>query len=275
MSSTTVSSVNKYLLGNNKAPVVNTQLATNQTFPDNFNGLIALFKTNALIQYHDCRYTFSVSGDGDSYKNVSNGYELLVSSYKKSLHSYNTKNSCPGTMLYNTDPQDGTYFRWWQNNDPYHSNLSLVNYLDGVSIGNPNTDGMYRGTGNVYSGGGVGHFYTTIYDSGSVNGEFFQQKFPFKARLINVQFMCRTNSGNRGPKLVRLLGSDDGSTWNYIDDITYGTYTNSTYNVGNVTTTKRFSYIRCVILSTIGDSHLNIQQMRWNFDTWTLQSGTE
>ncbi len=270
MSSTSVSSVNKYLLGTKGG---STELGTNITFPSNFNGLQTAFNQSSLKTYNDCRYNFTVSGDGDAYKN--DDYELLASSYSYASSSKPWLQHAPPHM-FNSDPESGSQLNLWAGGGAYSSVNNLGYYLDGVFQGNFNVTGVYRGTGDIYTGGGVGHYFTTIHNSGSVDGLWFQMKFPFKVKMNNIQIKGRDNNPSRGPEQITVLGSDDGSTWTFIQHLTFASaYTNGAFQQQNISTSKRFLYIRFVITHTKGNDNLNIRQVLLNFDTWSKTSSTE
>jgi hypothetical protein len=272
MSISTISTINKYLLNFKKLAIANTPLATDVTFPENFNGVQALFDTVENKTYNDCRYTFPVSGDSDSWKN-SNDYELLVSSYR-----YDTLKYTVATQIYSSFDFTTTEWNMWTVNALFSDTRSLPYNLDGVSQGNYTQFEVYTAGGGVYRGGGVGYFWTTVYDGNqSVSGEWFQQKFPFKIKLNSISIMAPPYGAfeKNSPKDVRVLGSDDGMTWFFITDLVFTPYTRRVWQTQSIVTNSIYSYVRCVVPTVILEKQgIHIQQLKYNFDAWDITMPT-
>jgi hypothetical protein len=79
MSVSTVSAVNLYLLDTDAAPAapVTVLKQSNMVFPTSCTGM-----TTTMGSYNniDCRHTFSSGMSGTAWRDVTNGYQLLVSS---------------------------------------------------------------------------------------------------------------------------------------------------------------------------------------------------
>lgn len=259
MSVSSVSSVNQYLLSTKSSVPTLTLRQANMLFPGSFTGLAT---TLGNMNVANARITFSSGMSGTAWRDVTNGYEIECSSY----FGY----TGPPTIIYNGNEifdglSDANSF--WSPS----SNSSQLNYfLMGVDKGKYTQASSYNASG-IYIGGGTNYFWTTVYDTNqSVNGEWIQVEFPFKAMLLDLQMCARFNAPQRGPKNVRVLGSDNGTTWTFIADVLFGTYTNSSYQIKAITTTLAFSYIRCVFIDIItADPNLNIGDMRLRFDAYT------
>jgi hypothetical protein len=255
MSSTTVSSINQYILsykGIVVPPVPYLLKQSNMVFPDSFTNMTTMF-TN--LHTDDARITFSSGMSGTAWRDVANGYELLCSSYN------NWQGGDEEYIHDMFDSSGGTTF-WYVS----HPSSSWTYKLDGINQGKY-TQGSYN-SGGAYIGGGTGYYWTTTYNTGSVSGDWFQIKFPFKALFKGMDLMARTNALPRCAKAVRVLGSNDGTTWYFLVNLTYTTFTSNVWQSKTGTASDKFFYIRIVVLSTIGDANLNIGSCRITYDVY-------
>jgi hypothetical protein len=268
MSSSTISTVNKYLLSST-GPYVppgpnNNPIETNQVFPYDGNGVDGELKTTLVnTTPYKTIHNFSLS----TYSNIKNGDYILRSSSAVGLNN----NQMDAQMLFTS-----------------HVNMNYSGtFMFGRVPANPTWNGFYNDAGVfksytqnpfntlTYLGGGTGFFYTTTYDTGSVNGEWIEIKFPYKARIKSIS--CKPVAGNYvyGPRAGKVLGSDDGTTWFYIGDYSStSTPANVFYKSEFVTNTKRFQYIRFVVT---GCGHVNCSMgwLKYELDIYDLTADTE
>jgi hypothetical protein len=275
MSNSTISTVNKYLLNAKSIAAVATNplLASNVSFPDDFNGLRTEFNTTESQLWNDCRKVFSVTGDTDTWKNSTDGYQILSSSYLRGASAPSNCMAIPN--IYCNLPDDSGGPSGWSVNRMFNGQWAITNYLDGVDIGNYNVDYVYTNSGTLYIGGGTGYFYTTSYNNntGAVSGEWFEQKFPFKAQMKSISFMARRSPYiNRCVKTVYILGSDTGvDNWFLIKIVTgFTAYTDGVFQTLPITTDQKFQYIRFVITETTGGNSIQIQEVKMTFDAYVL-----
>jgi hypothetical protein len=256
MSSSSVSSVNKYILsstGPYVPPPPGLQQA-NMIFPDSFTGMTTTMNN---LTTNDAHITFSSGMSGVAWRDIANGYELLCSSYT----------TWSGLQLGVQDMHNGINNAFWS--PSLNDAAAAVYYLDGVNKGKF-TQKSYS-AGGSYIGGGTNYFFTTVYDSGSVNGEWFQIKFPFKSVLKAIDIMPSANPVDRAPATVTVLGSDNGTTWIFMANLTYSSYTASTFNSKSISTSSQYYYYRVVIKTLNGTTSqvLNVGSVRYTFDAWT------
>jgi hypothetical protein len=260
MSSSSVSSVNKYLLSSTGPyvpvpPPTYTLLQSNVAFPAGYTGLTTQMNG---ITTTDRRITFTPTGTG-SWRNQP--HELLCSSYL----------NWAGTMYGIQDIFDGltTNTSFWAGH--FNGPNALVNYLDGVNMGHfagasYNSSGVYIGGGVV---NGIDNFFTTVYNSGAASGEYIQFKFPVYVSLKSFDIMCRNGQPLSGPKDVVIVGSNDGSTWSLIVSVAYSTYTNGVYLTKVFAASDKYLYIRAVILKT-RMSGVAIGELKFTFDAYDI-----
>jgi hypothetical protein len=260
MSSSTISTVNKYLLSSNiSGPYVPPEPTLKQSgmiFPNAFTGLATVLNN---ISEPNTRIVFSSNMSGTPWRDVTNGYELQCSSYYAGgspVSYYNVNEAFTGDVAINSK----SYYFCCQSVQPYNY------FTDGVDQGKY-TQVSYSTTG--YIGGGTNYFWTTIYDTGSINGEWIQIKTPFKMLITHLHVAPRYNATQRCCKNVRVVGSDDGNTWFFIANVLFGSFTNSSYQIKAITTSLKFNYIRFVFPDIITtDTNLNIGDMRITFDAY-------
>jgi hypothetical protein len=255
MSSSTISTVNKYLLSSSGPAIPYTPgiQQSNMIFPDSFTGMTTTMNN---LTTNDAHIIFSSGMSGLAWRDVSGGYELLCSSYT----------TWSGLQLAGQDMYNGINNSFWS--PSLNDAAAAVYYLNGVNQGKF-TQKSYS-TGGSYIGGGAGKFFTTVYDIGSVNGEWFQIKFPFKSVLKALDIMPSANPVDRAPATVTILGSDDGTTWFFLANLTYSSYTASTFNSRSITTTIQYYYYGVVIKTLNGTNTqiLNIGSVKYTFDAY-------
>lgn len=253
MAVSTVSTVNHYLLDAKSGPPVVTYslVESNVAFPGGYTGLTTQMNG---ITTSDRHITFTPSQSG--WRN--RPHELLCSSY------LNWAGALYGIQdIFDAD--NGTTF--WAAH--YSGTTALVNYLDGVNMGyfngaSYNSGGSYIGGGTV---NGINNYFTTVYNTGSANGEFIQLKFPVKVLLKSFDFTCRLNQQAGGPKDVTIVGSDNGTTWFWIQDLAYGAYTNSTPLTKSFTAADKYLYIRAIIKTT-RMAGVSVGELKFTFDAY-------
>ena len=254
MSNSTTSTINKYLLSSKTAPapyVPTLNVFQNYTFgymDDNFLNLIR----NA--PGYDCVQTYNLTNAGASWMN--GVYESFTSS--------NVNYSGFSGFYFSTMFQDGNgTLDFWGNN----VNASTQNYFwNGTNKGKYTVATPYNSSG-VYTGGGTGHFHTTVYSGGSVSGEFFQLKFPYGVKAKSLGFKKRSNRGFE-IQHVTILGSDNGTTWTKIQDLNYSmSFADNALKSLNISTSNTYNYIRMVFTGNkSGGSLIFMREMRFIFD---------
>jgi hypothetical protein len=258
MSCSSVSMVGKYLLSaaGPYVPPAPTLKQSGMIFPSSFTGLSTVLGNISTPNTH---HVFSSNMSGTAWRDVSNGYELWCSSYYAGgvpTAYYNVNELFSGDVSANSKS-------YWFCCQP----VQPLNYFtDGVDQGKY-TQVSYSTTG--YIGGGTGYYWTTIYDTGSVNGEWIQLKCPFQMLLTHLHIAPRNGAPQRCCKNVYVLGSDDGITWTFIANVLFGTYTNGAYQIKAITTSLKFYYIRLVFPNIITtDTNLNIGDMKFTFNAY-------
>jgi hypothetical protein len=261
MSSSTISTVNKYLLSSSGpyVPPAPTLKQSGMIFPNAFTGLSTILGN---IFTPNARHVFSSNMSGTAWRDVANGYELDCSSYyagtPAGVLTYWSVNEAFSGII-----SSGSQSFWF----PCQHVQPLNYFRDGVDQGKY-TQTSYN-TSGIYIGGGTGYFWTTIYDTGSVNGEWIQLKTPFQMLLTHLHIAPRFGSAARSCKNVRVLGSDDGITWSFIGDVIFGTFTDGSYQIKPVTTSLKFYYIRLVFRDVATSNiNLNIGDVRFTFDAY-------
>jgi hypothetical protein len=117
--------------------------------------------------------------------------------------------------------------------------------------------------GSKYSSsdGSVGSAATTTYDgSSTATGEWLELELPNKIKLKRFSVVSLTHNSTAGidgrmPKTVTLLGSNEGSTWSLIDNVSMGATSpgEGIWDNANVDQTEYYKYIRFVVTSTYAD----------------------
>lgn len=251
MSISSVSTMNKYLLTHNGiyvAPITYINKGT-VIFPDQFGDAVTKLNNTTV---NDCYFNFDVVDTVKPYVNKT-GYQLFTSSNQIWSGQPNI-----GQSMFNGDAL------FWSPNY-FDTNISPPYYYNGVSQGQY-LQNTYTSTGN-YVGGGVGYYITTVFKrigttDSSVDGEYFQIKFPFKVKISEFQIMCRAGAQNRCIKDIVVLGSDDGVIWTYIGYYNYTAYTNSVAQVRQVNTSEIYTYLRFCVQHTMGNVSLNVGKVK-------------
>lgn len=211
-------------------PVTYSLIDPNVQFPSAYIGME--YEMSQITTYNR-RITYTPS-TSSSYRNQP--HEFLCSSYQ---NYNNTQNGLIQDMFDNASSAS----TFWANNTP----PSQINYLDGVAQPHP-TQNPYNISG-VYVGAGADQFYTTIHNSGSSDGEWFQIKFPYSVGLMELGFIARAANVVGGARDVDILGSRDGVNWTFLKNQTYPAYTNLALNTATFTLLPHYEYIRVVIKS--------------------------
>jgi hypothetical protein len=261
MSSSTISTVNKYLLSSSGPavpPDPNIPIETNQTFPYDYNGEI---KTKFNANLASTTQTATLS----TYSSIKNGsYTIRASSY--STLSGTAMSPCRAFTRPNGNYNNCLY--WGQLiasptwTGFYNDSNTLVNY----------TQNPYNTL--TYLGGGSGKFWTTIYDTNqSVNGEWIEVKFPFKALIKSI--IIRPIAGNLAytPRTGKVLGSDDGTIWSLIGNYAQTTTAYIYYTNPFPSNTKRFQYIRFVITGC-NHNKTALETIKYEMDIYDLTADT-
>lgn len=129
-----------------------------------------------------------------------------------------------------------------------------------------NTSRAYQGGGGGF--GSANYFRTTYNTSLTVNGEYWQTRFPFKLLITKLEMLVRdaNTTGNRVPGNITILGSDNGTTWTLVQNVTL-TVVSGSSGLSNVTVNAAgtyYFYYRFVIttLKTATQGIINICQFR-------------
>lgn len=255
MSSSTISTVNKYMLGKSAPPppLVYSLIQSNVAFPSGYTGLTTQMNGITTADRH---ITFTPTGSG-SWRNQP--HELLCSSYL----------NWGGTLYGIQDMFDGDNGTTFWGGHFLNNGTAVANFLDGVNMGwfngaSYNSSGIYIGGGVV---NGIDNFFTTVYNSGSASGEFVQIKFPVKVRLKSWDLMCRNTQPLQAPRDITIVGSDNGSSWFLIQDINYSNYSNGVYQTRTVTASTEYYYIRCIVKTT-RTTGCQIGECKFTFDAY-------
>ena len=122
--------------------------------------------------------------------------------------------------------------------------------------------------GSKYSSsdGSVGSAATTTYDgSSTATGEWLELELPNKIKLTKFSVVSLTHNTTTGvdgrmPKTVTLLGSNEGSTWSLIDNVSMGATPpgEGIWDNANVDQTEYYKYIRFVVTSTYAVSYTHL-----------------
>ena len=111
------------------------------------------------------------------------------------------------------------------------------------------------------STGAIGSAATTTYDgSSTATGEWLELELPTKIKLQRFSVVSLTHNSTAGvdgrmPKTVTLLGSNDGSVWSLIDNVSMGATSpgEGIWDNTDVNATEYYKYIRFVVTSTYAD----------------------
>jgi hypothetical protein len=265
MSNTTLSTLNKYLLTINAEPppppepvlVIKTNYSLFGYMDNNFLNLIK----NA--PGYDCIQNYNLTNASQSWMNG------VYQSYTSSNVNYPNFNGFYFSTMFKTGAEAGTDLDFWGLN----VDISTHNYFwNGVDKGKYTVTSSYNSSG-TYIGGGTGHFFTTSYSEGSVNGEFIQLKFPYGIKVRSIGFKKRANRSFE-IQYVTVLGSNNGSNWEMIANLNYSmSFADNLMKTLTVTTsTNTYTHIRMVFSQNkAGGSLIFMADMDFKFDAyiWT------
>jgi hypothetical protein len=167
------------------------------------------------------------------------------------LHYFDASNSNMGleqTFYSLTLPNENIYYNNTSWNNTYgHSQFDLsfalsasslgannntLEYLFSNTIGTEGADSVVLGSSAYYSVNPVGYSgpsATITTNLLTISGEWVQWEFPYKTRLRSIRLnqgyesivssTYITQLSNTWPQMVCLLGSNDGTAWDYLDSI--------------------------------------------------------
>lgn len=144
-----------------------------------------------------------------------------------------------------------------------------------------------RSSYNTSTGAYTGSKSTTYNTASSILGEWIQLQIPYALILKSFTFLPQVDMKNSTPKTFYVLGSNDGTTWTNlynVSDFVYSTtvtsatlYNNSSYLTTFTVTpsVKTYSYFRLVINSTLNNlsggkfDYATLKQWNLNGDAYT------
>ena len=131
------------------------------------------------------------------------------------------------------------------------------------------TDPFNGKTPSTYQGGGAQtNTWTTPVGKVSLLGEWLQVQLPYSIFLYSYSIKTPNYTVNSTfPKRFTILGSNDGSLWEYVDQQNVKTPVSNSKpsRVYNINSTKSYSYFRLVISEMPGESK-NIMIKQWNMN---------
>jgi hypothetical protein len=177
--------------------------------------------------------------------------------YKITASSYASATTLP-YMAFN-----GSDNNYWQcdyngSSDDFNKKYSKYN-TDPFNGKNPAT---YQG------GGSQANTWTTLVGNVSLLGEWLQVKLPYSIFLYNYTIKTPNFTVNSTfPKRFSILGSNDGSMWEYVDQQNVKTpvLNSKPSRVYNINSTKAYSYFRLVI-SEMPNEARSIMIKQWNMN---------
>lgn len=255
MSNSSVSTVNKYMLSSKTEPapyVPTLYVYTNYTFGYMDTNLLNLIRN---ASGNDCVQTY----------NLTNGSQSWMNGIYESFTSSNV-NYSGFTGFYFADmfiDGDGTLDFWGNNVSASTHNY----YWNGTNKGKYSVATPYNTSGTYVGGGSSSHFFTTVHNSGSASGEFFQLKFPYGVKAKSLGFKKRSNRAFE-IQYVTILGSDNGTTWTKIQDLNYSmSFSDNGLKSLNISTSNTYEYIRIVFTKNKASGTLiHMHEMRFVFD---------
>lgn len=123
-----------------------------------------------------------------------------------------------------------------------------------------------------YVGGGdIQNIFDTFLMTGEVvTGEYFGIVLPFLASLHYIEIMPLTGFLGQCLGDAMLLGCDDGTSWEIIQELVITSYTNDTWARVDITTGRKFYQFRVVITRLYNVAPvLQIRDVRFSLDAWT------
>lgn len=122
---------------------------------------------------------------------------------------------------------------------------------------------------STYQGGGAQtNTWTTTVGTVSLLGEWLQIQLPYSIFLYNYTIKTpQFTDKSTFPKRFTVLGSIDGSVWDYVDQQNVKTSVSNTKpsRLYNINTTKAYSYYRLVI-SEMPDEAKSVKINQWNLN---------
>lgn len=260
MSNSTLSTLNKYLLTTSGEPPPPPEpvltVYTNYTFGYMDTNFLNLIKN---ASGYDCVQTYNLTNGSQSWMNGE--YESFTSSNV----NYSGFNGFYFSTMFKDGTEAGANLDFW--------GLNVVQsthnyYWNGINKGKYSVNTPYNASGTYVGGGSASHFFTTIHNGGSVNGEFIQLKFPYGIKAKSLGFKKRANRSFE-IQYVTILGSDDGTTWTKIQDLNYSmSFADNGIKTLNVTlSTNTYTHIRMVFKQNkSGGSLIFMEKMEFKFD---------
>jgi hypothetical protein len=234
--------------------------ATNQTFPDTYATFVKSQTVNTDV-YSSTNLTVTVSG-ATTYKNGL--YSVSSSSaYSSETHPYFA--FCKPDALLTTWASGGTTTT--SPND--ERTLTNTGYRTYDRYGY-NASGVYQGA--------TGVFFTTPYlFNGSfttMDGEWIQISFPYLIKLTSITIHKYQGGAYKMPQTGVILGSDDGTIWNFIHNFSAGSLVGNGPWTYNISTTNLYTFIRFVINTGTNNGEpipiLRIKQIFYTGDIYTF-----
>ena len=177
--------------------------------------------------------------------------------YKVTASSYASATTSP-YMAFNGS--DSNYWQCDYNGSSSDINKKYPKYTtDPFNGKNPST---YQG------GGAQTNTWTTQVGTVSLLGEWLQVQLPYSIFLYSYSIKTPNYTVNSTfPKRFTILGSNDGSVWEYVDqqNVKTAVLNSKPSRVYNINSTKSYSYFRLVISEMPGESK-NIMIKQWNMN---------
>lgn len=228
------------------------------------------------------------SGSTSAYINLSNVQSAVINFAALPESSFNTLSSNTISVNKYTGAntfKNGTYTAaessWSESKPVWHMMWGATN--TGITAADDYWHCNYKGAGNNdgktytqdpynpgngnYQGGGTGYSWSTTagstaYSTGSINynGEWIQIKYPYKLQVIGINLYARYNIANRNPATLYVLGSNDGSVWNYINTFTNASTATTgipfTISPAPTSTTPSYYYYRIIINKVLNNQNV-------------------
>jgi hypothetical protein len=191
-----------------------------------------------------------------------------ATSFKNGVYELKASATYPGTTtpFYPYRMFDTSTTTRWFSGLPNQTNL----LLDGTTLAYDQPAYIY--TTGAYQGGRADG--TATWSTNGYLGEFFQIKFPFNYVLTKIYITTTGGSEfSRGPKILHIFGSLDGTTWVLVSTITT-TITNNLEYSYNVSNTTKYIYYRFVANTVVGGytagNNFSLASFRTDGTAWSL-----
>ena len=161
------------------------------------------------------------------------------------------------------------------------SNNNVIQNIFTNTIGSDGTKSVVLGSSAYYTVNPVGYSGTTVTvaSSQTISGEWIQWEFPYAVRVNSVQLnkdyesassLYKTLLSNTWPQLVSLVGSNDGTTWTFIEQINTGVTASAYssagkasavsdgYNAVEINNYHYFKQYRMIVESIVNDGGVDI-----------------